>query len=301
LILFQYNSQVIRAVGEAGADAGGPYTKEEVILPPFHHNPTFVGPTPDGFYLSFFIGADNATNVIDCRTTIPDVPVHPSPPIDSNGYITMAWTKDIMRGPWQQRTILRDNQPSFNQSSWHCGQNNPSAQILANGTIVLVFRANSCAGKSGELLGVAIASNWTAEFERHPSPIISPATAISNNEDPFVWQQPDGSWHIVNHQQSKGNVCGSSDAGHSCGAHWFAHDPRGPWHMSLEPVYSANVTLSNGSHAEFQTRQRPQLVFDSDATMTPLYLFTSGSFEGNNPDQHMLTHTYAHEFDVTAV
>ena len=29
-------------------------------------------------------------------------------------------------------------------------------------------------------------------------------------------------------------------------------------------------------------RQRPQLVFDADGS-TPLYLFTSGSFDGNNP------------------
>jgi len=38
---------VVRAVS-AGTDAGGPYTHAETVLPPFHHNPTFVGPTPDG-------------------------------------------------------------------------------------------------------------------------------------------------------------------------------------------------------------------------------------------------------------
>jgi len=46
-------------------------------------------------------------------------------------------------------------------------------------------------------------------------------------------------------------------------------------------VYCANVTLTNGSAARFQTRQRPQLVFHEDGS--PSYLFTSGSFEGNNP------------------
>jgi hypothetical protein len=39
-----------------------------------------------------------------------------------------------------------------------------------------------------------------------------------------------------------------------------------------------------------QTRQRPQLVFDT-ATGVPLLLLTAGSFEGNNPDMQMLTHT----------
>lgn len=293
LILFMYNSQIIRAVAEAGADAGGPYRKADVLFPPFHHNPTIVGPTPDGYFLSFFIGADDASNIIDCREKIPDVPLHPNP--KSNGYITMAWTKDLVQGPWQQRVILKDNGPQDNQSSWHCIQNNPTAEILANGTIVLAFRADSCVGH-GELLGVAIAKHFSADFVRHPEPIVAPDLHIttSNNEDPFLFALPDGSWHIVNHQQSKGNVCGDSTAGHSCGAHFFARDPRGPWQMSQEAVYSANVTLKNGSHALFQTRQRPQLVFDDDHA--PTYLFTSGSFEGNNPDLKMLTHTYAHQF-----
>ena len=47
---------------------------------------------------------------------------------------------------WTQKTVLRDNNVSGNSSlqSWHCSQNNPSAQILPNGTVVLVFRANKC-------------------------------------------------------------------------------------------------------------------------------------------------------------
>ena len=105
-------------------------------------------------------------------------------------------------------------------------------------------------------------------------------------------QANDGTWHIVNHQQSKGNVCGSRAAGSSCGAHFFARDPRGPWTMSRDPVYAnkggtvrsklgagkclafeltaigsllngscrrygPDVTLANGTRATFQTRQRP--------------------------------------------
>jgi hypothetical protein len=157
-------------------------------MPPFHHNPTFVGPTPDGYYLTFYIGADDKANEIDCRTKIPNVPNQPSPKVVSNGYISMGWTKDIVNGPWGQKVVLRDNLPSDNQSSWHCSQNNPSVHILSNGTIVMVFRANSCTARSGEMLGVAFAANWTADFIQHPDPIVTPATAVSNNEDPFVWQ-----------------------------------------------------------------------------------------------------------------
>lgn len=115
------------------------------------------GPTPDGYYLLFFIGnpqvtarhcqclcacfvsvwssilflthmppgANNASGMIDCRDSIPPVPIHPNPP--SNEYITMAWSKSIT-GPWKQRVILNDLKD--NQTSWHCIENNPSAVIL---------------------------------------------------------------------------------------------------------------------------------------------------------------------------
>jgi hypothetical protein len=47
-----------------------------------------------------------------------------------------------------------------------------------------------------------------------------------------------------------------------------------------------------------QTRQRPQLLFD-DVTDAPTWLITAGSFEGNNPDLQMLTHTFMQAFNST--
>lgn len=149
----------------------------ETVLPPFRHNPSVIGPTPDGYYLLFFIGAGNASGEIDCTSGIPPVPLHPNPP--SNGYITMAATRDVVAGPWQQRVILRDNKPGDNQSSWHCTENNPSATVLPNGTVVLVFRANSCTAH-GEHLGVATAPHWSAEFVRDEAPIVDTASSVNN-------------------------------------------------------------------------------------------------------------------------
>lgn len=277
----------------------GPYEHVQVVFPPFHHNPTFVGPTPDGQYLSFFIGADNASNTLNCTGGVP--PGSHQEQVHSNNYITMAWTENPVSGPWQQRVILDDTMG--NQSSWHCESQNPTAHILENGTIVVVYRANNCdrnRATFGEHLGVAVANNWTADFVRDPDPIVSPKSPMthgSNNEDAFVWRdQSDGSWHIVNHQQGQKNVCGGSEQGHSCGAHFFAENPHGPWHMSPDFVYSEDVLLVNGSKIKFQTRQRPQLVFD-DTTHAPIVLITSGSFEGNNPDLNMTTHTYFQKFN----
>ena len=129
-----------------------------------------------------------------------------------------------------------------------------SAVVLPNGTAVVMYRVNGCvagASTADEHLGIAVAQHWSGEYVRYPDFVIAPETSPNgrvNNEDPVMWVQPlpDGTgqaWHIVNHQQSVGNVCGSVDAGHNCGAHWFARNPHGPWTMSAEP---ACMTLVNG-------------------------------------------------------
>ena len=46
-----HNSVVARAVSSEGP--AGPYVYAEEVYPEFHHNPTVVGPTPDGYYLTF--------------------------------------------------------------------------------------------------------------------------------------------------------------------------------------------------------------------------------------------------------
>lgn len=64
-------------------------------------------------------------------------------------------------------------------------------------------------------------------------------------------------------------------------------------------MYDMNVTLRNGSKATLLTRQRPQLVFSDDDKKRPLFLFNGASFEGNNPDLSMLTHTMAFAFETS--
>jgi hypothetical protein len=92
LILFMNNSMVIRATA---ADAAGPYTHEEIVLPTFHHNPTAVGPTPDGYFLIFSIGTDDPEQ-IDCEAGIPACATDPERPRchdgtpETNGRISMS-------------------------------------------------------------------------------------------------------------------------------------------------------------------------------------------------------------------
>jgi hypothetical protein len=299
LLLFEANSMVVRAVSTT-ALPDGPYVHEETVLPPFHHNPTVVGPTPDGFYLMFFIGADNQSFAFDCTHGGMPPGAHPAR-VPSNNWISMAWARDPVAGPWEQRVVL-DNTHTSDQSVWDCESQNPTAHVLANGTVVVVYRGNNCdhsAATLGEHLGVAVATNWTAPFVRDADPIVSPQSPMtngSNNEDAFLWQElVDGSWHIVDHQQGVNNMCGREERGSACAAHFFSRDPHGPWRMSPDFVYSPNVMLSNGSAAVFQTRQRPQLLFDKE-TGAPTYLITGGSFDGDNGDENITTHTFFQQF-----
>jgi hypothetical protein len=62
-------------------------------------------------------------------------------------------------------------------------------------------------------------------------------------------------------------------------------------------MYTPEVRLaSNSKVVSLQTRQRPQIVFSDDGEVRPLYLFNGASFDGNNPDLHMFTHTLAFQF-----
>ena len=145
---------------------------------------------------------------------------------------------------------------------------------------------------------MADAAHWnqTTYVKRAGPPIISAANGTGSHEDPFMWVDRRGHFHAITHNQGPGNLCGSGEAGHSCGAHLFSRDSYS-WGISKAPVYTPQVRIkSTGEVVRLQTRQRPQVVFSDDGGMRPLYLFNGASFEGNNPDLNMLTHTLAFKF-----
>eukprot|EP01079_Euglenida_sp_SAG-EU17-18_P003864 gene3864-4248_t len=129
LKLWTHNSQVVRC--ESNGSPAGPYRWVEEVHPEFHHNPTVVGPTLDGFYLMYMIGHTNSSNVLRCEAGIPDVPVGWKTPSGATaGRIAMSYSR-LPTGPWSSpRVVLRnDNRPDQNQSGWDCFVTNPSAVI----------------------------------------------------------------------------------------------------------------------------------------------------------------------------
>jgi hypothetical protein len=301
LILFMNNSMVIRATS---TEAAGPYVHQQVVLPTFHHNPTVVGPTPDGYFLIFSIGTDDAEQ-IDCEAGIPECATDPERPRchdgtpETNGRISMSYSRSAV-GPWSTKVALPIGGPGVPDSQWNCKHNNPSAVIEPDGRILLMYHGSSCLPKSnpnrtkGERLGIAEAPHWNATYTRRPGgPIVAPSNGTGSHEDPFFFVDRRGHYHAVTHNQAEGNLCGNRTLGSTCGAHLFSRDSYS-WSTSRTPVYTNQVLMEGGQHRTLQTRQRPQIIFDDRSR--PTTLFNGASFIGGNGDLQDLTHTLAFRF-----
>jgi hypothetical protein len=228
LILFMNDSSVIRAEADSPT---GPYRRKETVLPPFHHNPTIIGPTPDGYFLIFSIGNTNTQDEqIPCEHAVPaDCDrthsfCRGSHMPNSNGRINMAYSKSI-RGPWREKVILPYDADN-NASAWNCENNNPTATVLANGTIFLVYRADPCKASAGggagggESLGVATADHWSVR------------TALAAAAS-FLW-------FFTDTQASEqfvdiGTVCEASRCSDRVTKRWH-------WH-ARRPMYASRCTL----------------------------------------------------------
>ena len=77
-------------------------------------------------------------------------------------------------------------------------------------------------------------------------------------EDPFLWLDKRGRWHILNHAMNNTadfTHCGSSHVS----AHFFSLDGK-DWHVSAQP-YGHTVTYDDGTSHTFATLERPNLHF----------------------------------------
>ena len=222
----------------------------EPVLPIFHHNPQVVK-HPDGTFLLFSIG--------------PKV------------FNTQLFSARSLEGPWTSHGIIING-------------SNPSPYIMANGTVVVAFKAIP----NG--LRVATALHWRGPYSVLSRPGV-PQTCCTKQtarnahdvmaccaevllsprplghpyvEDHFLWFDRSVSrWSLLLHQYYAGGS-GAVDPG------GFAYSD-GPsllseWHFAgvNHSVYSYEIELVNGSsmHAD---RQRPKLLFGQDGT--PQYLY----------------------------
>ena len=183
-------------------------------------------------------------------------------------------SSDAPGGPWKADGTMPDG--------IIC--NNPAALMLNNGSVAMF-----CHGPG---IRMALAPNYSAPFgtirfisQEGTYPI--PHTVW---EDPSVYLDANGNWHLLSHvyPTNTSNWAQYADvvAGHAFSANgldWVFH-PTPPW--------TADVTSVDGSTRHYATRERPCLLLSDGEDRTPVALFTSVTLPGH-PKQNKSVGDYS--------
>ena len=130
---------------------------------------------------------------------------------------------------------------------------NPAPLAETDGTVKLIYRGGS-KGYKAEFIGVAGAPKWQGPYTTNANPAV-PAMA-TNAEDPFVYRDCRGGYHMLAHAIGKG-VHGN------VGMHAFSHDGIS-WHQGSPSIaYTDVVAWSNGTNSTLAQRERPVLIFNT--------------------------------------
>ena len=88
-------------------------------------------------------------------------------------------------------------------------------------------------------------------------------------EDPFMYVDARGNWHIINHAYDVNQTtnCGAS----ALSLHFFSSDGKA-WRCSTREPYGHTVLFDDGSNHTYTTLERPYLHFDAAGKMTHLVL-----------------------------
>lgn len=88
----------------------------------------------------------------------------------------------------------------------------------------------------------------------------------AGDEDPFAWQQPDGSLHTIYHNKGFGYHAFATDDG-GRGGHTWAVSPTG------SHAFTLSLQLDNGTDTLLQRRERPELRLDPARGGVPATLY----------------------------
>ena len=283
-------SRIIRAESRTGPD--GPYAFAEEVVGHFAHNPTVVYSPADKLYLLYYIGCPQQVNE---TCTDPSFTCGPGNHHNGESGISVLSSPDLKS--WTPHGQVKQGKDTL---SWNAVVTNPSPLPLyschqeptqpntetqlgyverCETDILLVYRGcpmDCDKGPETELIGLATASKFDRKYIslNNDQPIFdNPA------EDPFVWRDARGNYHMLVHSLEKGGGFGD---GPKVGRHAFARSYEGPWHFNTKTLaFTTYVEFDDGSDIDFYRRERAQFFFSDDGNMTPLYM-TTGVQEKNS-------------------
>ncbi|PSN74035.1 hypothetical protein BS50DRAFT_605708 [Corynespora cassiicola Philippines] len=230
-------STVIRAESRNGP--AGPYEWKQELFGTFHHNPTTIWSPADEKYLIYFIGRDMETPDT-CRS------------IKMPNNVSVASSPDLK--VWDEQTLLLINKT--NPTPWPLWTpENPTSEMILGVEDNVIHKADSYIGP----YSLIKKQPWnTSDYSDHWS------------EDPFLWRDKRGNWHILVHWMV--DIAERGEKFPRVGGHLFSRELTGNWTWKLQEVYNTTVHFTDGSRTDYLRRERPKLFFSDDGEMTPLYL-----------------------------
>lgn len=285
-------SRIIRAESHTGP--AGPYTFAAEVMGTFAHNPNVVYSPADREWLLYYIGCPTNVTTDSCQSQSFTC----GPGNDNNGEsgISVLSSKDLRNWDFKGQVMQGDN-----TGDWDADVTNPAPFPLyasscsrtgayANGqdcpghtdAMLLVYRGcpYNCGG--AEQINVAISETG---FEGPYTKIEVDPIFNDGNEDPFVWRDKRGNFHMLLHSLEADGGFGS---GPKVGRHAWAKNYTGPWTFGSQTLaFSTEVEYDDGTTINFYRRERPEVYFSDDGLMTPL-LLTTGVQPQNSPQSYSI-------------
>ena len=234
----------------------GPFSVADVALPAFAHNSQAVIDT-DGASLLFHIGYSFPPG---CDNVACPHGGGGGPVTNKSCSYPSAKGASVARslspsGPWERVPfILPDN------------QTNPSALVLPNGTIVVTARR-----WNGSVPVYVSTTGWRGPYlERAPADVVlvppaPPPPTAPFDEDPFLYFDARGGWHMLTHRQPLGDYCAPTGPEASdcrcAGGHMYAESVDGPWYVDTRLVFNCSLAVAGDpAGVRLHARQRPTLL-----------------------------------------
>ncbi len=191
----------------------GPFEKVADVVLPWAHNPqTIVSPDPGaqhGYVYALFTlgnGVPVSGEPVNCNKTQPPHVSAPAAVVDkprlsrstNTVYFTIHWAEEA-RGPYEQYNASILDWPS----GWDYGEHgnwNPSPWQHPNGTVYLMAHT-SWKAFCGE--AILRADSWRGPYRVVASDTYSSwGGSACGVEDPFLWTDKRGHWHVLYHSLS---------------------------------------------------------------------------------------------------
>jgi hypothetical protein len=237
---WQSQSMIISAVSDA---PDGPFDQQRTpVVGVWSHN-AMISQHPNGTYYLFHIGDGNPVAghpPVNCAPGKPD-PVFPfhEPP---NATLHAS---ESLYGPWR---------PVYDVISL----NNPAVYFWENGSTAMYDRSRV---------------RWAPGFDNFQNSTFKQAkvmgrTTSINPEDPFVWKDKKGRFHMLINANSGHWVC---KAGIPCGGHLWSLDGI-HWSEPYYPAFGPIIHMEDGTTRVYDYVERAQIAQHPDGTPLTLYV-----------------------------